>query len=671
MGIERQSDDAVMTEAAKAGTPDMRHVRALFDEAAAAQGGARQALLDGADPAVRDAVADLLEAGELFHPVLDRPLVVPAPLEGLFEEGDCTGRYRIVREIGAGGMGTVYLAELADRESSPRFALKVVRFPSRELARRLAEESKILSRLEHPNVARLLDIGMTSSGLPFFVMEYVDGRPIDEYRSAKRLGPADCARLFRQVCAAVSYLHRNLVVHRDLKPANILVTSDGLVKVVDFGIARLLEQTGGQTLGATLGPLTPEYASPEQVRGEAISTQTDVFTLGAVLYELLTGVKPFRGNPIEVLQRVCSAEPVRPGAYNRGVTQDLDSIVGQAMRKEPERRYASADQLDEDLRRYLAGLPILARGDAIWYRAGKFAARHKTMLGATAVVALALAGGVAATDREARIAHGERLRAEKEARVANEQRQRAEQGEAEANRQRSEAERRLKDLAKLARGAVRAYGAAIEPGKQEAQELLAENARDSMAALGREGMLDAADQRVLDAASAELRSHDLAAPASWQVPKGWLSAGSPQDYRIGIDRQFLYRGKPSLFLRSLTREPKGSAAVSQEFRAQRYRGRRVRLSAMLRTERVERGVLLSLRESSGGGDGAQATGSQAWKPYTLVIDIPDDADIIEFRLSLSGTGTVWASNFDFREVSRSVPLTKPLAPRNLNFTGRQ
>jgi hypothetical protein len=555
----------------------------------------------------------------------------------------------------------------------------VVRFPSRELARRLADESKILSGLEHPNVARLLDIGVTSGGLPFLVMEYVNGVPIDEYCVAQRLAPADRARLFRQVCAAVSYLHRNLVVHRDLKPANILVTDTGAVKVVDFGIARLLQyaeaQTGGQTLGATLGPLTPEYASPEQVRSEAISTLTDVFTLGAVLYELLAGVKPFRGNPIDVLQQVCSAEPARPGACNREVARDLDSIVGQAMRKEPARRYASVDQLDEDLRRYLAGLPILARGDAVWYRAGKFVARNKTMLAAAAIVALALGGGFMATDREARIAQSERRRAEAEARIANEQRQRAEQGEAEAIRQRGEAERRLKDLEKLARGAVRAYDAAIDPGRQEAAALLAENARDSMAALGREGMLDTADQRLLDAATAELRSRDLATPASWQVPKGWLAAADdPPDYRIGVDRQFLYQGKPAVFLRSLVREPKGGAAVSQQFMARRFRGKRVRLSAVLRTEKVEQAVYLTIRQENGDGargDHAEAKGSQTWKPYTLVIDIPEDADTIAFGVSLAGPGTVWASGFDFREVSRSVPLTEQRAPRNLDFTGEQ
>ena len=347
------------------------------------------------------------------------------------------------------------------------------------------------------------------------------------------------------------------------------------MKVVDFGIARLLEQAGGQTLGATLGPLTPEYASPEQVRGEAISTLTDVFTLGAVLYELLAGVKPFRGDPIDVLQQVCSAEPARPGACNREVARDLDVIAGQAMRKEPARRYASVDQLDEDLRRYLAGLPILARGDAVWYRAGKFLARNKAMLAAAALVALALGGGVVATDREARIAQNERQRAEDEARIANEQRRRAEHGEKqEAIRQRGEAERRLKDMEKLARGAVRAFDAAREPSRQEAGALLAENARDSMAALGREGMLDIADRRLLDAASAELRSRDLASPASWQVPKGWSAAAdNPPDYRIGVDRQFLYQGKPSVFLRSLVREPKGGAAVSQQFMARRLRGK--------------------------------------------------------------------------------------------------
>jgi eukaryotic-like serine/threonine-protein kinase len=246
MGIERPRISANMTQANIEPAPDLQQVRALFDAASATDGSARQALLDAADPELRGLVADLLQSDREFHPVLDRPLVVPTPRQGLFEEGDCTGRYRIVREIAAGGMGSVYLAELADRDSSPRFALKVVRFPSQELARRLADESRILSRLEHPNIARLLDVGTTSSGLPFLVMEYVDGRPIHQYCPAKHMPPADCARLFRQVCAAVRYLHRNLVVHRDLKPANILVTEDGTVKVVDFGIAKLIERLDHQ-----------------------------------------------------------------------------------------------------------------------------------------------------------------------------------------------------------------------------------------------------------------------------------------------------------------------------------------------------------------------------------------------------------------------------------------
>jgi hypothetical protein len=453
------------------------------------------------------------------------------------------------------------------------------------------------------------------------------------------------------------------------------VTEDGTVKVVDFGIARLIVRLDDQSPGATLGPMTPEYASPEQVRGEAISTLTDVFTLGIVLYEILAGGKPFQGNTIEVLQKVCNEEPVKPSSKNRAIPADLDCIVLQAMQKVPERRYASVEQLDEDLGRYLEGRPILARGDSTWYRTSKFAARHKTILGAVAAVILVLGGGTVATTREARVARRERLRAETEARNAIEQRQRAEQSEAEAVRQRTEAERRLQDLEKLARGAERAYGAAMQPGRQEATALLAENARDSMFALRREGMLDADGEHLLDAASAELRSLDLAVPADWQVPTGWTgTADNTAEYRIGVDRQFQYQGKPSLFLRSLVPEPEGSAAVSQRFASGRYRSKRVRLSAMIRTEKVERGAFLTLRQTGGedsSGDGTRLSGSQTWKPYTIVIDIPADADTIAFGLSLSGPGTVWASGFDFREVSRSVPLTESRAPRNLNFTGER
>ena len=596
--------------------------------------------------------------------------MVQAPASPVFEEGELSGRYRIIREIGTGGMGSVYLAELADRDPSPKFALKVVRFPSGELARRLTEESRILSRLEHPNVARLLDAGVTSAGLPFLVMEYVNGRPIDKFCAENKLNPPERARLFRQVCAAVRYLHQNLVVHRDLKPANILVTDEGSVRVVDFGIAKLLDQ---QAAGATLGPLTPEYASPEQVRGEPASTLTDVFALGVVLYEILAGVKPFRGNPIEVLHKVCEEEPARPSTIERAVSSDLDSIVQKAMRKEPALRYASVEQLDEDIRRSLEGRPILARGNGARYRAGKFFARHKAMLGAAAMVLVALAGGVAATVREARLAQAERGRAEREAQVANEQRRRAENSEAEAVSRRAEAERRLQDLEKLARGAVRAYGATVEPGRQEAAALLAQNVRDSLAVLGREGMLDASDQRLSDAASAELRSRELAGSPHWQVPAGWLAdAENPGEYRVGVDREFQYNGKPSLFLRSLVPSPETSLTVSQKFDARRYRGKRVQLSVALRTEKVEQSAVLYLHQTIDDdvwGDGAPLAGSVGWKPQSLVMDVGPGAESVAFGVVLSGPGTVWASNFDFREVSRSVPLTEQRVPRNLNFTG--
>ena len=654
-------------------------------------------MLDGADPALRKMVVEMLYSDQEIHPLLDNPLTLSAPPEGLFREGDCAGRYRIVREIGSGGMGSVYLAELADQVSGPRFALKVVRFPSQELSRRFAEESRILSRLEHPNIARLLDAGTASNGLPFLVMEYVDGKSIHQYCKEKQLTPTDCARLFRQVCAGVRYLHQNLVVHRDLKPANILITGDGSVKVVDFGIAKLIGQAGALNTGETQS-MTPEYASPEQVRSEPISTLSDVFSLGVLLYEILSGGKPFEGNALEVLRKVCEEDPVKPSLKNRAIPADLDSIVLQAMNKAPERRYASVEQLDEDLRRHLVGLPVAARGDSMTYRASKFAARNKTVLGAVAAVMLALGGGIVTTKREARHAQSESLRAESHRAVAEshreradnerqraesqthqaiEQRERAERSESEAVGHRQEAERRLKELEKVARGAVRAYeaanGANTEPGRNEFVTLLAENARDSMLALGREGLHNAIDLRLMDVATAQLRSREQTVSPEWQVPTGWSAAADdPKSYRVGVDRQVQYQGKPSVFLGALVPEPNGVVALTQQFDAKQYQGKRVRLSAVLRAENVVQAAL-SLRQTSGAeisGDVSSLSGSHSWKLYAVVIDVPESANTLSFSVRLKGTGKVWSSNFDFHEVAKSVPLTERQAPLNLSFTNK-
>ena len=274
-------------------------------------------------------------------------------------------------------MGTVYLAVRADDEYRQQVAIKLVhQTASDEQRSRLRDERQILADLEHPNIARLVDGGTTESGLPYLVMEYVEGTPIDEYCEGQALSATQRIALVRRVCTAVQYAHRNLVVHRDIKPENILITSDGTPKLLDFGIAKLLEP-GADGPEVTLPgqrALTPSYASPEQLRGRSITTAADVYSLGVLLYRLLTGRPPrvFLSLAPAEIERVLAREPTRPG-----LGRDLDRILLKTLDEEPERRYASVDRLSEDLRRYIVGLPVLARPHTFTYRVGKFVRRHQ------------------------------------------------------------------------------------------------------------------------------------------------------------------------------------------------------------------------------------------------------------------------------------------------------
>jgi serine/threonine-protein kinase len=331
--------------------------------------------------------------------------------------GDRIGAYEVIRPLGHGGMGAVYLAVRADDQYRKLAAIKLIRagLSGAEMLARFRAERQILASLDHPHIARLLDGGATPDGSPYVVMEYVDGVPIDTYVREHRLPIRDRLKLFRQVCGAVVYAHRNLVVHRDIKPANILVTEDGTPKLLDFGIAKLIgPQSTGRTVGLTRPAerrMTPEYASPEQVRGEAITTATDVYSLGVLLYELLTGQHPYRFpsmRPTDIEKVVCEQHPQRPStaaghaggqprvpvSVRRELKGDLDNIVLMALRKEPARRYVSADQFSEDVRRHLDGFPVKACKDTWQYRAGKFVRRHKFGVSAAAAfVALMLAFG--------------------------------------------------------------------------------------------------------------------------------------------------------------------------------------------------------------------------------------------------------------------------------------
>ncbi len=319
------------------------------------------------------------------------------------------GNYTLVRELGRGGMSVVYLAERSDHSYEHQVAIKLV-YPGLfdpRLAERLVQERQILARLEHPNIAHLLDGGTTADGVPYFVLERVDGLAIDRHCDERRLSITERIRMFRTVCDAVAYAHRNLVVHRDLKPSNILISADGAPKLLDFGIAKVLSPHElGEEGTRTLSPaLTPSYASPEQLRGEPVTTATDVYSLGVVLYRLLAGVLPrtaptWPSSPgatdeVEPSSRRTSRTPQSPLgnerrrvaeiAHCRGTTPrilsrqlagDLDNILQKALRREPERRYASVDQLGEDLRRYLEHLPVEARPDGWGYRTWKFLRRN-------------------------------------------------------------------------------------------------------------------------------------------------------------------------------------------------------------------------------------------------------------------------------------------------------
>ena len=324
-------------------------------------------------------------------------------------EGNRIGPYRVLRTLGVGGMGEVFLAERADAEFEQQVAIKVVfgGTVSRSVQSRLKIERQILAQLDHPNIAHLMDGGSLPDGTAYIVMEYIDGIPIDAYCDSSRLGLVARLRLFQTVCAAVHYAHQNLIVHRDLKPSNILVTTGGVPKLLDFGIAKLLDQrpAGHHTLAVThadIRIMTPDHASPEQIRGQAITTSSDVYVLGVLLYKLLTGNSPFvipsmRLTDIE--RAICEKDPplpshsivadsstaaramadarsTSPARLRRALAADLDNIVFMAMRKEPERRYASAQQMASDIQRYLEGKPVIARRDTWPYRTSKFVKRH-------------------------------------------------------------------------------------------------------------------------------------------------------------------------------------------------------------------------------------------------------------------------------------------------------
>jgi non-specific serine/threonine protein kinase/serine/threonine-protein kinase len=433
-----------------------QRVKQLLDEAIALDDSERAPHLDqacAADSELRREVESLLsshrQAGTGF---LNSPAITlqKDTQTASARAGRRIGVYQIVEEIGHGGMGEVYRGVRADGLYTKEVAVKLVRggFDTAFVLERFRTERQILASLDHVNIARLLDGGTTEDGIPYLVMELIEGMRIDLFCDERKLSITQRLQLFRQVCAAVQYAHQRLVIHRDIKPGNILVTKEGVPKLLDFGIAKILDPAAeAETTTTIVRPMTPEYASPEQIRGEPITTASDVYSLGVVLYQLLTGRSPYSRetrNSQQLARAVCETDPGRPSAVvlkpraarageeveelspeqvskpregspaklHRRLAGDLDNIVLKALRKEPQQRYGSAEQFSEDLRRHLEGRPITASKGSWNYRAKKFIARNRTGFAAGAAILLVLLGGIAATTRQARIARAERARAE-------------------------------------------------------------------------------------------------------------------------------------------------------------------------------------------------------------------------------------------------------------------
>src|SRR5215471_16031073 len=360
----------------------------------------RKRLLDlvgATDPELRREAESLLKFEN--ENALDKTAIGAGGLSREFERAfpEHIGPYRLLHEIGRGGMGVVYEAERADGQFVKRVALKLLPavYSQTELETRFLRERQILARLEHPNIARLLDGGVTTDGRPYLVMEFVEGVPLTDWIAQHSPSIAERLRLFLAICAAVSSAHRSLVVHRDLKPGNILVNKDGQAKLLDFGLARMLEPSGEvtQTMAHPGAPiLTPAYASPEQALNHPITVASDIFSLGVVLYELLTGKRPFGGpgdTAGQVQRAVSETDPPPPSTIAPRVSADIDKIVLKAIAKEPSQRYMSVDAFAADIVRYVDGRPIEARNAGLAYRAAKFLRRNRIL---TAVVAVAVIG---------------------------------------------------------------------------------------------------------------------------------------------------------------------------------------------------------------------------------------------------------------------------------------
>ncbi|MFN0276962.1 MAG: serine/threonine protein kinase [Pyrinomonadaceae bacterium] len=335
--------------------------------------------------------------------------------------GQEIGAYRIVSELGVGGMGAVYLAERRDGKFDQKVAIKLLKreFNARQIRESFRREIEIQSKLVHPNVAAMLDTDTTSDGIPYIVMEFVDGLPIDKYCRENNLGLNERLKIFNKSCEAVAFAHQNLIVHRDLKPSNIIVTPEGNPKLLDFGISKLLGAVDDETGTTMFAAMTPEYASPEQIKGEAVNTATDIYSLGVILFKLLTGTYPYQVKSkasSDVLKEITDSEPLIPSriiaeadapVHPSRLVGDIDNIILKALRKDPAERYRTVEQFSGDLWRFIDGLPVLARPSSLAYRTGKFIKRNKISVIAATLIFVSLVAGIAGSMWQANVARAQ------------------------------------------------------------------------------------------------------------------------------------------------------------------------------------------------------------------------------------------------------------------------
>jgi non-specific serine/threonine protein kinase/serine/threonine-protein kinase len=509
-------------------TPEMwARVRALVEAAMSLPPGERTAYLSAQAPVkeIRDEAEQLLgfehEAGEIFSTEPRQPNLTTAKTEPSLA-GRLLGDYRLIEEIGSGGMGAVYLAERADGAYQQRVALKILQegiFTPR-LVERFEEERQIMARLSHPGIARLLDGGVTPEGRPFLVLEYVEGRPIDQFCEEEKLDTAATLRLFLKVADAVQSAHQQLVLHLDLKPANILVTAAGEPRLLDFGISRVLAegQAGANQAAATLRLLTPRYASPEQAEGLPLGVASDVFSLATLLYRLLTGRLPYSIEGVSAVSAakiICEAAPLLPSKaalpeVSTALRGDLDMILMKALRKEPERRYGTVFAFAEDVKRHLVSKPVHAHPDSLRYRLTKFAQRNRAALAVAAMVLIVIALSVAAVVRAAVL----------------------------ARRASAVAERRLQDERELAHSYIFDLDPMLEevPGTVPVRVFILKHALKYLNAMSQEKMGD--DELAQDVASGYLRvgqvQADVATPSMNDRVGAWESMNRAHAIQQGL-----------------------------------------------------------------------------------------------------------------------------------------